>query len=129
MTLKNNFNINYNLKRIRRIMKKYNIKSEELTEGIDITKTISQVIKITAKELNFGSDEQINKIADIVIDSLEYIKTLANSTTKDEKVQAGIKHVEDLCMSFEIELDEDKMFVITTLMQLGVNLLESLDIK
>ena len=25
MTLKNNFNINYNLKRIRRIMKKYNI--------------------------------------------------------------------------------------------------------
>jgi predicted transcriptional regulator len=111
------------------LMKKYNINSKQLTDGIDITKTISAVIKITAKELNFASDEMINKIADIVIDSLDYIRTLANVTTKDEKVQAGIKYVEEMCISFEIELSEDRMFIVTTLMQLGINLLESLDVK
>ncbi|MDD2628296.1 MAG: hypothetical protein PHD20_05410 [Clostridia bacterium] len=111
------------------LMRKYNVKPEEITNGIDITKTIASVIKITTKELNFASDDTINQIADLVIDSLEYVKTLANVNTKEEKVEAGIKYVEDLCNSFEIEMDEDRYFVVSILVQLGVNLLESLNGK
>lgn len=111
------------------LMRKYNIKSEELTNGIDLFKTIGTVIKITAKELNFAEDKQIDKIADIVIDSLDYIRSIANDATKEQKVEAGIKYVQDMCISFDIETNEDRLFVANTLMQLGVNLLESLDMK
>ena len=111
------------------LMKNYNISPKQLTEGIDISKTISIIIKITAKELNFANDGQVDKISDIVIDSLDYIKTIANDATKEAKVEAGIKYVEDLCLSFDIEITEDRSFVAITLLQLGVNLLESLEVK
>jgi len=111
------------------LMKKFNISPKQLTEGIDISKTISIIIKITAKELNFVNDESVDEIANIVIDSLDYIRTIANDATKEEKVQAGIQYVEELCLSFEIEMNEDRMFVATTLLQLGINLLETLEVK
>jgi predicted neutral ceramidase superfamily lipid hydrolase len=111
------------------LTKRLNISSKQLSEGIDMSKTISTIIKITAKELNFGNDREIDKIANIVIDSLDYIKTITNATNKTEKVQAGIKYVEETSASFGIELNEDRMFVVATLLQLGINLLESLEVK
>jgi hypothetical protein len=110
-------------------MKKYKINSQQLTEGIDMAKTISTIIKITAKELNFANDGQVDKMADITIDALNYIKTITNATTKEAKVEAGIKYVEEVSSSFGIDMNEDRTFVAVTLLQLGINLLESLEVK
>jgi len=111
------------------LMKKYNVKSEELSQGIDISKTIAIVVKLTAKELKFGTNNEIEKIANIVCDSLDYVKSIANNKTKEEKVNDGIKYIREMCYSFNIEMNEDRLFIVTTLFTLGMNLLESLDVK
>lgn len=111
------------------LMKKYNVKPEELSQGIDISKTIATVVKLTAKELKFGTNDEIEKVSDIVIDSLDYVKLIANDKTKQEKIDAGVKYIEQMCGSFSIKMSEDRLFIATTLFTLGMNLLESLDVK
>jgi hypothetical protein len=109
--------------------KKYNVSTEQLTDGVDLSKTISKILKITAKELNIVEDEMVEKVANIVEDTLDYIKTINIASTKEEKVNAGIKYIEDNSESFGIEIDEDLLYVCSTLLGIGINLLESLEVK
>jgi hypothetical protein len=111
------------------LMKRYNVKPEELSQSIDISKTITTVVKLTAKELKFGTNDEIEKVADIVIDSLDYVKLIANDKTKQEKINAGVKYIQEMSFSFGIEMNEDRLFIVTTLFTLGMNLLESLEVK
>ncbi len=105
------------------------LESKDIEVSIDLTKTILMLIKASAKEMGLGNEHEINKIGEIVIDSLEYIKTIPNSVSKEDKINNGIFYVKELCESFNIELNEEKEYIIIELFKLGFNLLDSVVIN
>lgn len=111
------------------LMKKYNLKTEDIINGVNLTETITILMKNMAKELGFGNEEEVAKVTEIISDSLTYVKTLPQTTSKEDKISNAIFYVKELGKSLNIEADSDRLMIITTLITLAFNLIETLEKK
>lgn len=89
--------------------KRWDIDSILIILGIDALESIVPFVKALTEKLDVDQDK-VQKIIDIAVDTLEYMRTIQGED-KDEIIEAGITYATELCMAFDIEVD-DKMEVV-----------------
>lgn len=111
------------------LMKKYNLSTGDITNGIDLTKTITTLVRVMAKDLGFGNHEEIDKIVEIINNSLDFVKGVPNAETKEEKIDHALFYVKEMCVEFRIDLNEDRLMIVSTLLMLAFNVIEAVEKK
>jgi hypothetical protein len=73
------------------------------------------------KELNLKEEEKIKLIGDIVSDTLFYAESIMDEIDYDEMLDLSIKYALELCEKFDIEITEERIRIITTLFEFGLD--------
>lgn len=89
--------------------KRWDVDSILIILGIDALESIVPFVRALTEKLNVDQDK-VQKIIDIAVETLEYMRTIQGED-KDEIIEAGIAYATELCMAFDIEID-DKMRVV-----------------
>jgi hypothetical protein len=110
------------------VMKKYNIKLSDLLKGLTNAKSVVTFLKVMARQMHFGTDEEIEKISGVIIQALDYMKTIPTDDS-DARIKHGYEFTIEMCEDFGIELNEDQKYIVSTLITLGFNFIESLEKK
>lgn len=92
--------------------KKLDIDSILIILGIDALESIVPFVEAVTEKLGIDQ-EKVGKIIDISLDTLEYMRSIQD---EDEEViiDAGITYATELCLAFDIEIDEKMEIVIVT---------------
>lgn len=114
---------------IKYLMDKYKIKNEDLVEGVDVAQTLLTFIKLMLKDMKFGNDEEIDKITNVINDSLNYIKELPETEDKKDKIYKATEFSVKMCKELNIELNEDRLYILNNTIVLAYNLMESVKNK
>lgn len=114
---------------IKYLMDKYKIKNSDLVEGIDIAQTLLTFIEITLKDMKFGNEEEINKITKIINDSLGYMKELPDTENKKDKIYKATEFSVKMCKELNIELNEDRLYILNNTIVLAYNFIEAIEDK
>lgn len=93
--------------------------NEEISDKIDIAKIVVNFTAATARSMGLCNDTK--KLEYIAIDTLEYMRTV-NTGNKEVIIDEGIIKAKEMCLVFDIELDEDKEFIIESIVRAGYNL-------
>lgn len=109
------------------IMKKYKIDPKDISDGVDTTTTIITLITSTFKDMKFGNDEEIDKVVNVMTDTLEYIKTIPSEMNRNEKIYQATNYTLNLCKEFNIELNDERNRIIGTVIVLSYNLISSIE--
>lgn len=104
---------------------KFNLKATDVSRNIETSKDIINFIKITAKELGFGASEEIDKVSNIVLKTLDYIDTLSNTMYLNDKILKASVVAIDMCKQANIEVDENREYIIKKMITMSYILLES----
>lgn len=107
------------------LIKRYKIDTKDYLDGIDVTQMIITLIRSIARDMGV-EEELIVKVSHIINSTLEYMRNLPEEFTKDERIIKGFDLAIDLCESFEIELNDDREYILFTLITVGFNLYETL---
>ncbi len=107
------------------LIKKYQISTKEFLDGLNITQTVISLIRSIARDMGI-EEELVVKVSHIINSTLEYMRNLPEEFTKDERIIKGFDLAIDLCESFEIELNDDREYILFTLITVGFNLYETL---
>ena len=91
------------------------IKDEDL---LIIAKAFDLSLKIIA-ELNLSKEKQILKIGNIVYDAIEYVISISNNPS--EMQELAYQFIFEKCKEFGIELTENRIQIITTLLTIGLS--------
>jgi len=109
-----------------KVLQSRKINPKDLTDGIDIMQGLVSFIRVTATDMGLGNKEEIDRITEIVIDTLSYIETLDDDLSKEEKIGNAVIYAEFLCDKFKLELNPDKYYIIQSLITVGYNVYDSL---
>lgn len=99
---------------IRYLRRKDYIASEDL---LFAAKVLDLSLKII-DELNLQKEKQIKTITQIVIDSLEFAVSISKNI--EEIKENAYRYAIDLCLSFGIELTENRKEIIRQLIEIGL---------
>lgn len=114
---------------IKYLMDKYKIKESDLVEGVDVAQTLLTFIKLMLKDMKFGNDEEIDKITNVINDSLNYIKELPETEDKKDKIYKATEFSVKMCKELNINLNEDKLYILNNTIVLAYNFMESVEKK
>ena len=95
------------------------IKSADLIFAISVLNLTVEIIS----ELNLEKEKEIRSIAEIVVDSLQFASVTEN-LTRGEVISMAYAHAIDLCLSFNIELNERRKNIIMQLLIFAFNNLD-----
>lgn len=105
------------------LMKKYKLSNSDITEGVDVTMTTFRLIKAIAKDAKLGDDKVVDEISKIVIDGLEYVKSIPNAIeNKQELIDIATKYSIDIAETEGLIVDQNRQFIIQDLVTVGINL-------
>ena len=107
------------------LITKYQIDTKSYLDGINTTETVIALIRSIARDMGV-EEELISKISHIVNSVLEFMRNMPEGTPKEVRIAEGIDLAKDLCVSFEIELNEDREYILKTLITVGFNVYETL---
>lgn len=107
------------------MIKKYNISTKDYLDGIDVTSMVISLTRSIARDMGV-EEELVAKISHIVNLTLEYMRNLPEETPKEVKIDDGVALAKELCLSFEIELNEDREYILRTLITVGFNVYKTL---
>lgn len=107
------------------VIKKYNISTKDYLDGIDVTSMVISLTRSIARDMGV-EEELVAKISHIVNLTLEYMRNLPEETPKEVKIDDGVALAKELCLSFEIELNEDREYILRTLITVGFNVYKTL---
>ena len=108
------------------IKRKYNIKNEDLLEGVDTLELLISVVIGAAKDMGFGNEEILDKLKYILVDVFEYVRVIID---EDEEIiiATAIAKTEEMCLSLDISLDGNRRFIIETIIVMGYNLYKKIE--
>ena len=95
------------------------IKSADLVFAISVLNLTVEVIS----ELKLEKEKEVRSIAEIVVDSLQFASVTEN-LTREETISMAYDHAVDLCLSFNIELNERRKNIIMQLLIFTFNNLD-----
>lgn len=107
------------------VIKKYNISTKDYLDGIDVTSMVISLTRSIARDMGV-EEELVAKISHIVNLTLDYMRNLPEETPKEVKIADGVALAKELCLSFEIELNEDREYILRTLITVGFNVYKTL---
>lgn len=108
------------------LINKYKINTKNYLDGINTTQIIITLIKSIAKDMGI-EEELIAKISYIVNSTLEFMRNLPEEYSKEQKIANGFKLAKELCVSFEIEMNEEREYILKTLITVGFNTYETFE--
>lgn len=114
---------------IKYLMDRYKIKNSDLLEGISVAQTLLTFIKLMLKDMNFGNDDEVDKVTNVINDSLNYIKKLPETKDKESKIFEATTFSIKMCKELEIELNDNRLYVLNNTVTLAYNLIESIENK
>ena len=114
---------------IKYLMDKYKIKESDLVEGVDVAQTLLTFIKLMLKDMKFGNEEEVDKITNVINDSLNYIKELPETEDKKDKIYKATEFSVKMCKELNIELNKDKLYILNNTIVLAYNFMESVENK
>ena len=91
------------------------LKQEDLMFAV---KALDLSLKVVS-EMRLDKESQIKKISQIVIDSLEFGIALYN--TEEDVKENAVEYAYDLCLSFDIELTDNRKEMIQELIEITFN--------
>mgnify|MGYP001217424653 FL=1 len=91
------------------------LKQEDLMFAV---KALDLSLKVVS-EMRLDKESQIKKISQIVIDSLEFGISLYN--TEEDVKENAVEYAYDLCLSFDIELTDNRKEMIQELIEITFN--------
>jgi len=110
------------------LLKKYNVSTENLFDGIDIGKSI---VSFAVKVLETMEIDQTNfdfkTYANMIFDALEFTKSFGDEVTKEEKVVYAVDYINDLCEDFNVTLTEEDLEILNTVVILTFNMYEAIE--
>jgi len=100
--------------------KKFDIKPEEITNTLDMTKLIATFIGNTLKDNNLKQNK-IDELLPLIMNALDYIKitVLANPNTDISK--DALDMVKELAEEYDVKITEDEYLIIHTALKLANN--------
>lgn len=105
------------------LIKKGIVDEDDVPEIVDDGKAIVNFAYIFAISAGFNKDDA-DKIKGIIFDTLEYINTLSPSVSIENKKKEAIEYINDLCLAFEIPVDDNKQIIIEQIVDVMFNYLE-----
>lgn len=114
---------------IKYLTDRYKIKNSDLLEGISVAQTLLTFIKLMLKDMNFGKEDEVDKVTNIINDSLNYIKKLPETKDKESKIFEATTFSIKMCKELEIELNDDRLYILNNTVTLAYNLIESIENK
>lgn len=88
-----------------KVLKRKNVTLEQLVDGAETGKLLVAAVSAFLKIFNVD-DEKVDVVADIILDSLEYIKSFSDDIPTEHRAQIAYEYAIDLCESFYIVLFE-----------------------
>jgi hypothetical protein len=101
------------------LIKKFNLKKEDVVDGIDIGMAIVTFAKNVAVDMG-TSKEDAEKYGKLAFDTLEFMKAIVEGN-KEKQIQEGIVYAFEHAEFFGIELNEEREYIISTLIKLAFN--------
>lgn len=101
------------------LIKKFNLKKEDVVDGIDIGMAIVTFAKNVAVDMG-TSKEDAEKYGKLAFDTLEFMKAIVEDN-KEKQIQEGIVYAFEHAEFFGIELNEEREYIISTLIKLAFN--------
>ncbi len=101
------------------LIKKFNLKKEDVVDGIDIGMAIVTFAKNVAVDMG-TSKEDAEKYGKLAFDTLEFMKAIVEDN-KEKQIQEGIVYAFEHAEFFGIELNEEREYIISTLIKLVFN--------
>lgn len=114
---------------IKYLTDRYKIKNSDLLEGISVAQTLLTFIKLMLKDMKFGNDDEVDKVTNVINDSLNYIKKLPEIKDKESKIFEATTFSIKMCKELEIELNDDRLYILNNTVTLAYNLIESIENK
>ena len=102
------------------LIKKFNLKKEDVVDGIDIGMAIVTFAKNVAVDMG-TSKEDAEKYGKLAFDTLEFMKAIVEDN-KEKQIQEGIVYAFEHAEFFGIELNEEREYIISTLIKLVFNI-------
>lgn len=102
------------------LIKKFNLKKEDVVDGIDIGMAIVTFAKNVAVDMG-TSKEDAEKYGKLAFDTLEFMKAIVEGN-KEKQIQEGIVYAFEHAEFFGIELNEEREYIISTLIKLVFNI-------
>lgn len=102
------------------LIKKFNLKKEDVVDGIDIGMAIVTFAKNVAVDMG-TSKEDAEKYGKLAFDTLEFMKAIVEGN-KEKQIQEGIVYAFEHAEFFGIELNEEREYIISTLIKLVLNI-------
>jgi hypothetical protein len=110
------------------LLKKFNINTEDLTEGIDIGKSIVAFASRLLKTMNIDETKfDIEFYSDIIFDALDYAKSFGDEVTKEQRIFSALDYINDVAESFEVTLSHNDIEILHTVITLCFNMQEAIE--
>ena len=108
------------------INKKYNVKTNDILQGINIIENVTILIKATLLDMKVDK-EKIQQYCDLIIYALEMIKSLDSQKSKEEKIAYGFELIEVIAKIRDIVIEEEQKQIIKTALTLAFNMLDAFE--
>lgn len=109
------------------LIKKFNLKKEDVVDGIDIGMAIVTFAKNVAIDMG-TSKEDAEKYGKLAFDTLEFMKAIVEGN-KEKQIQEGIVYAFEHAEFFGIELNEEREYIISTIVKLVFNVYYAIEMS
>lgn len=109
------------------ILKKLNINTEDLLNGIDVGRSIIAFANKLLKTMNIDETKfDVDFYSDLIFDALDYVRSFGDEVTKEEKIASALDYINDVAESFDAHLDDNDIDILETVVILCFNMVESI---
>lgn len=109
------------------ILKKFNINTEDLLNGIDVGRSIIAFANKLLKTMNIDETKfDVDFYSDLIFDALDYVRSFGDEVTKEEKIASALDYINDVAESFDAHLDDNDIDILETVVILCFNMVESI---
>lgn len=107
------------------ITKKFNVDTDKLIAILDPLETVFKFIRLVLIDMGIQEDE-LEIYSSTIFDTLEYLKTLDPTISKESRIEEAIAYCEGLLIKFGIELNETRTQIIRQLIPTLWNLSDAI---
>lgn len=106
------------------VLKKCNIDSSEVAKNVDVANEIVEFAKSTLITMKFGDEKEIEAVSQAISQSLDYVKTITEDISKEDKIKKATAYSIQLCSGLDIKLDKSRILIINSVIKLSYNLVK-----
>jgi len=109
------------------ILKKRNINTEDLLNGIDVGRSIIAFASKLLKTMNIDETKfDVDFFSDLIFDALNYVESFGDEISKEQKTAEIIDYINDIAESFDEHLNDNDIEILETVVILCLNMVESI---